>query len=95
MPDFSTVSRRQWRKVHLGIDANTLEIRAIEVSDNGVGDAQMLPELLGQIPLDETVASVSADGAYDTKACTRRSRRVTGWGAPSGRSGAATTAPAW
>ncbi len=25
--------RRQWRKVHLGIDAQTLEIRAIEVTD--------------------------------------------------------------
>lgn len=61
--------RRQWRKVHLGIDANTLEIRAIEVTDNSVGDAPMLPELLGQIPLDEAVASVSGDGAYDTKAC--------------------------
>lgn len=61
--------RRQWRKVHLGIDANTLEIRAIEVTDSSVGDAPMLPELLGQIPLDEALASVSGDGAYDTKAC--------------------------
>ena len=26
VPDFSTVCRRQWRKVHLGIDAHTLEI---------------------------------------------------------------------
>ena len=61
--------RRQWRKVHLGIDAQTLEIRAIEVTDNGVGDAPMLPHLLAQIPTDEKLASVSADGAYDTKAC--------------------------
>ena len=61
--------RRQWRKVHLGIDARTLEIRAIEVTDNSVGDVPMLPELLAQIPTDESVASVSADGAYDTKAC--------------------------
>ena len=61
--------RRQWRKVHLGIDEATLEIRAIEVTDNSVGDAPMLAELLKQIPLDEAVASVSADGAYDTKAC--------------------------
>ena len=38
--------RRQWRKVHLGIDAETLEIRAIEVTDNRIGDAPMLPELL-------------------------------------------------
>jgi len=61
--------RRQWRKVHLGIDAQTLEIRAIEVTSNQVDDAAMLPELLDQIPADEPVNSVGADGAYDTKAC--------------------------
>jgi hypothetical protein len=61
--------RRQWRKVHLGIDAETLEIRAIEVTDNHVGDAPMLPELLSQIPAEEAVLSVSGDGAYDTQEC--------------------------
>ena len=61
--------RRQWRKVHLGIDAATLEIRAIEVTDNATGDAPILPCLLDQIPSDETVASVSGDGAHDTKGC--------------------------
>ena len=61
--------RRQWREVHLGIDAQTLEIRAIEVTDNSVGDAPMLPELMAQIPAAEPVASVGADGAYDTRAC--------------------------
>lgn len=45
--------RRQWRKVHLDIDARTLEIRAIEVTDNSVGDTPMLPRLPGQIPQDE------------------------------------------
>jgi hypothetical protein len=60
--------RRQWRKVHLGIDA-TLEIRAIEVTDNATGDAPILSCLLDQIPADETVASFSGDGAYDTKGC--------------------------
>ena len=63
--------RRQWRKVHLGIDAETLEIRAIEVTGNGVGDAPVLPDLLGQIPAEEDIASVSTDGAYDTKRCHR------------------------
>lgn len=29
----------------------------------------MLPALLGQIPPDEAVASVSGDGAYDTNVC--------------------------
>lgn len=61
--------RRQWRKVHLGIDATTLEIRAIEVTGNGTGDAPMLPCLLDQIGNDEPIASVSGDGAYDTKCC--------------------------
>ena len=61
--------RRQWRKIHLGIDAATLEIRAIEVTDNATGDAPMLPCLLDQIPTEEVVASVSGDGAYDTKGC--------------------------
>jgi hypothetical protein len=60
---------RQWRKGHLGIDATTLEIRAIEVTDNSTGDAPMLSCLLDQIPAEETVASVSGDGAYDTKGC--------------------------
>lgn len=39
-------SRRQWRKVHLGIDASTLEIRAMEATDNSVGDAPVLPGCL-------------------------------------------------
>jgi hypothetical protein len=33
------------------------------------GDAPMLPELLGQIPAEETVLSVSGDGAYDPQDC--------------------------
>lgn len=61
--------RRQWRKVHLGIDAQSLEIRAIEVTSNSIGDAPMLPELLAQIPRSSAIASVTGDGAYDTKAC--------------------------
>ena len=61
--------RRQWRKVHIGIDAETLDIRAIEVTTNAVGDAPTLPDLLAQIPLDEKIRSVGGDGAYDTKKC--------------------------
>lgn len=36
--------RRVWRKIYLGIDEETLEIRAVEVSTSNVGDAPMLPE---------------------------------------------------
>ena len=49
--------RRQWRKVHLGIDVTTLEIRAIEVTDNATGDAPMLPFLLDEIGASEAIAS--------------------------------------
>ena len=59
--------RRVWRKVHFGINEKTLEIRAVEVTSNDVGDAPMLPELLVQIPADHDIASVTADGAYDTR----------------------------
>jgi IS5 family transposase len=61
--------RRQWRKVHLGIDAETLEIRAIEVTTNAIGDAPTLPDLLVQIPDEEIILSVGGDGAYDTRKC--------------------------
>lgn len=60
---------RQWRKVHLGIDAETMEVRAIEVTGSRVGDGPMLPELLAQIPPDEAIGLVTADGAYDTRLC--------------------------
>ena len=42
--------RRQWRKVHIGIDAETLDIRAVEVTTNSIGDVPVLPNLLAQIP---------------------------------------------
>jgi hypothetical protein len=61
--------RRQWRKVHLAIDEETLEIRAVSVTASNVGDAPMLQELLEQIPTNQGIASVSGDGAYDTKGC--------------------------
>jgi hypothetical protein len=67
---------RQWRKVHLGIDADTLEIRGIEVTGSRIGDAPMLPELLDQIPADQPIGKVSADGDYDTRASTPPSRRA-------------------
>jgi len=46
-----------------------LEILAIEVTDNATGDAPILPCLLGQIRSEKMIASVSGDGAYDTKGC--------------------------
>lgn len=60
---------QDWRKVHLGIDAETLEIRAVEVTGSRIGDAPVLPDLLDQITGNKPLGTVTADGAYDTRAC--------------------------
>jgi len=61
--------RRLWRKIHIGIDEQTLEIRAIEVTSSSIGDSPILPGLLSQIAQGQEIGSVTADGAYDTRKC--------------------------
>jgi hypothetical protein len=61
--------RSLWRKVHFGTDTATLEIQAIEVTENATDNASILLYLLDQIPAVEIVASISDDGDYDTKGC--------------------------
>ena len=56
-------SPRRWRKLHLGVDAGTHEIVAVELTPDDVGDVSELSGLLDQI--DANVASLTADGAYD------------------------------
>jgi hypothetical protein len=47
----------------------TLEFRAAEFTTSDIGDAPMLPELLDQIPAEQEIAGVTADGAFDTDKC--------------------------
>ncbi|AUR05778.1 transposase, IS4 family (plasmid) [Phaeobacter inhibens] len=61
--------RRVWRKIHLGIDEETLEVRAVEITGNHIGEEPVLPDLLNQIPAYVQISSVTADGAYDTLKC--------------------------
>ena len=61
--------RRVWRKIHIGIDEKTLKIRAAVFTSSDVGDAPILPELPNQIRPDQEIASVTADGAHDTRKC--------------------------
>jgi hypothetical protein len=61
--------RRQWRKVHLAMDAATEDIRAVEFTSSHQGDSPVLPDLLAQIPADQAIGTVTADGAYDTRTC--------------------------
>ena len=57
---------RAWRKLHLAVHADTGEIVASDLTARRTHDCTQVPALLEQI--DDPLASVSADGAYDTKA---------------------------
>jgi IS5 family transposase len=57
---------RAWRKLHLAVDADTGEIVASDLTARRTRDCTQVPALLEQI--EDPIASVSADGAYDTRA---------------------------
>ncbi len=54
-------ARRQWRKLHLAVDADTGEIAAHVLTEGHADDAAQMPALLGQA--EGVIASVTADGA--------------------------------
>jgi Transposase DDE domain len=58
-----TSKRRSWRKLHIGIDADSDEIVAFDLTDKEVDDASHVEPLLEQ--LDDAPASFMGDGAYD------------------------------
>jgi len=57
---------RAWHKLHLAVDADTGEIVASDLTARRTRDSTRVPALLGKIA--DPLASVSADGAYDTRA---------------------------
>ncbi len=58
-----TKRRRSWRKTHLGVDADTGRTVAATLTDRDEDDASQVGPLLDQV--EGSVASVTADGAYD------------------------------
>jgi hypothetical protein len=58
-----TKIRRSWRKLHLGVDADTGEITAAELTSNDVDDGSQVGPLLDQV--EGAMASLTGDGAYD------------------------------
>ncbi|WP_225199358.1 hypothetical protein [Gluconobacter oxydans] len=56
-------ARRFWGKLHIRIDDKLPEVRAVEITGDEVGDAPALAEISD----DGTIASVTADKAYDTR----------------------------
>ncbi len=69
-------TRRQWRKLHLAVDADTGEIAAHALTEGHADDAVQAPGLLGQA--EGSVATVTADGAYDSKAVYQAATRQHG-----------------
>jgi hypothetical protein len=58
-----THARRSWRKLHLGVDAETGRIVAATLTDRDEDDASQVGPLLDQV--EGPVASFTGDGAYD------------------------------
>ena len=58
-----------WRNVRLAVDEATLEVRAVEITRSGKSDAPLLRCLPLQLPAGRSIASITADGAYDGRAC--------------------------
>ena len=56
-------TRRNWRKLHLAVDARTGEIAAPVLTGGSADDAAQVPLLLRDV--EGSIASVTADGAYD------------------------------
>ncbi len=55
--------RRSWRKLHIGVDADTGEIVAVAVTRKEIDDVAMVDALLD--PIADPITSFTADGAYD------------------------------
>ncbi len=58
-----TKTRRSWRKLHIGMDADTGQIVAATLTTKDVDDGAEIGPLLDQVT--GPVASFTADGAYD------------------------------
>jgi hypothetical protein len=58
-----TRRRRSWRKLHIGMDAETGQILATELTTHDVDDGSQVGPLLDQIT--GPLASLTGDGAYD------------------------------
>lgn len=58
-----TKTRRSWRKLHIGVDANTGRIMAAALTAKEVDDGAQVGPLLEQIT--DALSSFTGDGAYD------------------------------
>jgi IS5 family transposase len=59
--------RRNWIKVHIGVDTRTQDLVAAIVTDEKTADSTVLPNIVEAS--SKTVRKVLADGAYDSTNC--------------------------
>ena len=59
--------RRTWRKLHLGVDADTGFIHCHSLTANNIDDGSQLEDLVDQV--EATISDVCLDGAYDHESC--------------------------
>lgn len=57
--------RRTWRKLHIGVNAETQQIEAVVLSEAGLDDAEAGKVILQQTPGE--IEQIGADGAYDKR----------------------------
>ena len=69
--------RRDYRKLHVGVDRETGAIVSCELSSKSCSDAGMVPKLLNHI--DGKIKSVTADGAYESR---KLYNQIIGFGVP-------------
>lgn len=56
-----------WKKLHIALDADSLDIVALDVTDSVRLDGNYLPGLIEQI--DAPIEQITGDGAYDKQNC--------------------------
>ena len=56
-----------WKKLHVALDADTLDILALNVTESARHDGNSLPGLINQIT--GSIKQITGDGAYDKKNC--------------------------
>jgi hypothetical protein len=57
--------REQWKKIHIAMDLDTMQIMSVEYTNSNVNDCEVIKDMCNKI-IDK-VRSVRADGAYDTQ----------------------------
>lgn len=65
---------RSWKKLHIAYDLKSLQVMNASLTDSTVQDAAAVQKLV-DLP-GKTIASITADKAYDKKACYRKAHQL-------------------